>query len=220
MKSALLLKVLSFFIAGGILVGGGVLAGMTLAPQREAANLIPTPVLGNPVEPIQSAPVNNNMNMNTAVSPQPPATGTSGNQMGATPNAMPSGQPGYGMQGNGSMGMGDNWEMNGRDNWGMGNDMPGNNNAGMGMGGNWGMGNGMNGQGYTASLAVTTPDEAARAAQAYLAGLNNPDLVLGEIMPYGEDYYARIYQQSSDQVAFSLMVDAGNGQVWSVNGGQ
>jgi hypothetical protein len=82
------------------------------------------------------------------------------------------------------------------------------------------MGNGMNGQGYAASLAMTTLDEAAQVVQAYLSNLSNPDLILAKIVLYGEDYYAHIYQQSSGQYAFSLMVDAYNGQVWPVTSGQ
>ena len=143
-------------------------------------------------------------------------------------NSMGNGMTSQNPQMNNGMGngmSGQNPQMNN----GMGNGMNGQGRWNSQMEGNWGMGNNMNNQGGwdsrmeeswnmggSAALAVTNPAQAAQLIQTYLNNLNDPNLSAGEITPYGEDYYAHIYQQNNGQYLYSLMVDAYNGQVWPV----
>jgi hypothetical protein len=52
-----------------------------------------------------------------------------------------------------------------------------------------------------------TVDQAKQAVSAYLAGLNNPDLVISEIMIFDNNAYARITEKTTGVGAFELLVD-------------
>jgi hypothetical protein len=52
-----------------------------------------------------------------------------------------------------------------------------------------------------------TVDQAKQAVNNYLAGLNNPDLVISEIMIFDNNAYARITEKSTGMGAFELLVD-------------
>ena len=77
-----------------------------------------------------------------------------------------------------------------------------------------GYGNGsgmMGGYGYwsgsAADLTPLTVDQATQAAEKYLAGLNNADLKIAEVMIFDNNAYIRVVEQSTDFGAFELLVD-------------
>jgi hypothetical protein len=89
-----------------------------------------------------------------------------------------------------------------------------------GMMGNYGMmngnmmGNGMMSGGMMggatnrlSGVRPLTVDQARQAVNKYLAGLNNPDLVISEIMIFDNNAYARITEKSTGVGAFELLVD-------------
>ena len=82
----------------------------------------------------------------------------------------------------------------------------GGNNSGYSMMG----GNGMMGgyqSGTISNVKPLTVDQAKQAVDAYLKGLNNPDLELKEIMIFDNNAYARITEKSTGIGAMELLVD-------------
>jgi len=91
--------------------------------------------------------------------------------------------------------------------YGFGPGMMGRNNSRGGM-----MGGGMmGGHGYwsgsAADLTPLTVDQATQAAEKYLAGLNNADLKIAEVMIFDNNSYVRVVEQSTGIGAFELLVD-------------
>ena len=79
---------------------------------------------------------------------------------------------------------------------------------GPGMRGGYGMMGGNNSRLYGAKpLTIVTIAQAKQAVSSYLAGLNNPDLVISEIMIFDNNAYARITEKSTGSGAFELLVD-------------
>jgi hypothetical protein len=75
---------------------------------------------------------------------------------------------------------------------------------------NSGQGYGMTGGVRSANPAVSAPvsvDQAKQAVERYLNSLNNPDLVLKEIMIFNNNAYARITEKSTGIGAMELLVD-------------
>ncbi len=73
------------------------------------------------------------------------------------------------------------------------------------------MGGGMMGGYQAGGSANTTPltvDQAKQAVDAYLKGLNNPDLVLKEIMVFQNNAYARVIEKSTGVGAMELLVNS------------
>jgi hypothetical protein len=101
--------------------------------------------------------------------------------------------------------------------------------ASAGVGGRYGpsmMGNGstygpgmMGGYGYGgASVTPLTADQAYQAAGKYLAGLNNPDLKIAEVMVFDNNAYVRVIEQSTGIGAFELLVDPATLNVYPEHG--
>ncbi len=89
-----------------------------------------------------------------------------------------------------------------------GGGMMGRNNGGGMMGGT--NGGGMMGGYNPGGSANTTPltvDQAKSAAETYLKGLNNPDLILKEIMVFQNNAYARIIEKSTGVGAMEVLVN-------------
>ncbi len=132
------------------------------------------------------------------------------NMMGYYPNQTGSTQAPYGfgpgMMGSGMTGYSQNYSGTlpfGPGKMGNGGMMNGN------MMGNGMMGNGMMG-GYNNQLYGVKPlsvDQALSAVKGYLAGLNNDDLVLDEILIFDNNAYARVIEKSTGLGAFELLVD-------------
>ena len=61
--------------------------------------------------------------------------------------------------------------------------------------------------GYAANLTTLTVDQATQAAEKYLAGLNNADLKIAEVMIFDNNAYVRLVEQSTGIGAFELLVD-------------
>jgi hypothetical protein len=76
--------------------------------------------------------------------------------------------------------------------------------------GNYGMGYGMMGGNRFSEPAAATPitvEQAKQAVEGYLARLNNPDLVLSEVMVFDNNAYARITEKTTGISAMELLVD-------------
>ncbi len=72
------------------------------------------------------------------------------------------------------------------------------------------MGNGMMGGFGSNSLAGIKPlslDQARRTIEDYVAGLNNPDLTIGEVMVFDNHAYAQIVEKSTGIGAQEVLVD-------------
>jgi hypothetical protein len=72
------------------------------------------------------------------------------------------------------------------------------------------MGNGMMSGNFSSNIANSKPlsvDQAKKAIESYLGGLNNPDLQLKEIMIFSNNAYARIIEKSTGIGAMELLVD-------------
>lgn len=61
--------------------------------------------------------------------------------------------------------------------------------------------------GYSANITPLTVDQATQAAEMYLAGLNNADLKIAEVMIFEDNAYVRVVEQSTGIGAFELLVD-------------
>ncbi len=93
--------------------------------------------------------------------------------------------------------------------------------GGWGPGG-WGPGGMMGGSGMAGMMGgpidpSATPigmDRAASAAQNYVAGFNNPNLQLGEVMEFAANYYVQVVEKDTGVHAFELLVDKYSGAVF------
>jgi len=110
---------------------------------------------------------------------------------------------GFGQGGYGSGGMMGSGMMGG---WGSG---------GM-MGGGPGTGScpGMGGWGYPGTGTPITIDQAGEAVEQYLAGYGNPDLILGEVMEFTDNFYAEVEEESTGVHAFELLINRYTGAVY------
>ena len=61
--------------------------------------------------------------------------------------------------------------------------------------------------GTTANVTPLTVEQATQAAEKYLAGLNNADLKIAEVMIFDNNAYVRVVEQSTGIGAFELLVD-------------
>jgi hypothetical protein len=61
--------------------------------------------------------------------------------------------------------------------------------------------------GYAANVTPLTVEQATQAAEKYLAGLNNADLKIAEVMIFDNNAYVRVVEQSTGIGAFELLVD-------------
>lgn len=95
------------------------------------------------------------------------------------------------------------------------------------MGGNGGFGNMMSGNGGSAGSfcplfggsanntgTPLTLDQAITAARSYVAGYNNPDLQLSEVMEFDNNFYASVAERSTGIHAFEVLVDRFSGAVY------
>jgi len=83
---------------------------------------------------------------------------------------------------------------------------------------------GCRGQGYgynyapsTSTSANGTPltiEQATQAAQQYVTALNNADLKVGEVEEYANNFYVKVYEESTGNGAFELLVDKYTGNVY------
>lgn len=62
--------------------------------------------------------------------------------------------------------------------------------------------------------ALNSLDDAQKAFQSFLAGLNNADLALDEVMEFQWNYYAIVKEQSTGNGAFELLANRQNGAVF------
>ncbi len=69
------------------------------------------------------------------------------------------------------------------------------------------------GWGDPGSGTPLTIDEAAARVEAYVAALNNPDLVLAEVMEFENNFYAIVKEESTGIGAFELLVNRYTGWV-------
>ena len=67
---------------------------------------------------------------------------------------------------------------------------------------------------YSRSSTPLTLDQAAEAANQYLADYGNPDLVLAEVMEFTENFYAEVEEKSSGIHAFELLIDRYTGVIY------
>lgn len=151
---------------------------------------------------VAQAPYSNMMGYSQTYSGTVPygMMGANPNNAGATPYGMMNGfgMMGYGQTYSGTVPYG----MMG--NYGM---MNGNM---MGMMGNGMMNGGMMGGSGSSKLYGVKPlsiDQAKTAVEKYLAGLNNSDLSLKEVMIFDNNAYARITEKSTGIGAFEVLVD-------------
>jgi hypothetical protein len=89
----------------------------------------------------------------------------------------------------------------------------------MGRGRGYGPGMMGGGRGYGgASVTPLTTDQAYQAAGKYLAGLNDPDLKIAEVMVFDNNAYVRVVEQSTGIGAFELLVDPATLNVYPEHG--
>jgi hypothetical protein len=111
--------------------------------------------------------------------------------------------------------VGGGWNRHGMMGYGMmGQSMMSRGMMGRGMGG-YGM---MGGRGYAApfnsNATPLTLDQATQAAKEAIAAYGNPDLTLGEILEFSNNYYVMVREQSTEHDAFELLVDRYSGAVY------
>jgi hypothetical protein len=57
-------------------------------------------------------------------------------------------------------------------------------------------------------------DNALSISEKYLWSLNNPDLAIGEIMEFEQNFYAVYYEKSTGIGTFEMLVDKGSGRIF------
>ncbi|MCW4046939.1 MAG: hypothetical protein NWE99_05180 [Candidatus Bathyarchaeota archaeon] len=70
---------------------------------------------------------------------------------------------------------------------------------------------------YPAPNATATPipiDNAVTIAQNYAASLNNPNLAVDEVEEYTQNFYVLIYEKSTGNGAFEMLIDKYTGHVY------
>ncbi len=73
---------------------------------------------------------------------------------------------------------------------------------------------GMMGGPVDSSATPIGMDRASSAAGNYVAGFNNPNLQLGEVMEFASNYYAQVVEKDTGVHAFELLVDKNSGAVF------
>ncbi len=61
---------------------------------------------------------------------------------------------------------------------------------------------------------VYSMDNALSVSERYLTSLNSPDLAVGEIMEFEQNFYAVYYERSTGIGAFEMLVDKSTGRVF------
>jgi len=57
-------------------------------------------------------------------------------------------------------------------------------------------------------------DRASSIAERYLRSLNNPDLAIGEIMEFEQNFYGIYYERSTGIGAFEMLIDKATGRIF------
>lgn len=57
-------------------------------------------------------------------------------------------------------------------------------------------------------------DQAFNIAERYLKSLNTPDLAIGEIMEFEQNFYVIYYEQSTEIGAFEMLIDRTTGRIF------
>jgi hypothetical protein len=57
-------------------------------------------------------------------------------------------------------------------------------------------------------------DQALEIAEDYLVSMNNPDLAVGEIMEFEQNFYVVYYEKSTGIGAFEMLIDKGTGRIF------
>ncbi|RLI10314.1 hypothetical protein DRO42_01725 [Candidatus Bathyarchaeota archaeon] len=66
----------------------------------------------------------------------------------------------------------------------------------------------------TSYLGAVSMERASEIADRYLRSLNNPDLAIGEIMEFEQNFYVVIYEKSTDIGAFEMLIDKSTGRIF------
>ena len=61
---------------------------------------------------------------------------------------------------------------------------------------------------------VYSMDDAFSISERYLASLNKPDLDIGEIMEFEQNFYVVYYEKSTEIGAFEMLIDKGTGRIF------
>jgi len=61
---------------------------------------------------------------------------------------------------------------------------------------------------------VFSIDDAFGMSERYLTSLNSPDLAIGEIMEFEQNFYAIYYEKSTGIGAFEMLIDKGAGRIF------
>lgn len=70
------------------------------------------------------------------------------------------------------------------------------------------------GYGYYGAGSRLTLDQAAEAAERYLAAYGDSNLVLGEVMEFSDGFYAQAVEEETDIGAFEILIDPASGDVY------
>lgn len=69
--------------------------------------------------------------------------------------------------------------------------------------------------GFYPGFVAQSPEEATQAVQAYLGAFwRNPDLIVGEVMPFSNHFYVQVFEESTGIGAMELLVDRLTGEVF------
>jgi len=82
------------------------------------------------------------------------------------------------------------------------------------MMGGWGGMSGMMGGPVAANVQPIGMERAASAARNYVAGFNDPNLELGEVMEFAANYYAQATERDTGIHAFEMLIDKYSGAVF------
>jgi len=63
-------------------------------------------------------------------------------------------------------------------------------------------------------------DDAFSINERYLTSLNSPDLAIGEIMEFEQNFYVIYYEKSTGIGAFEMIMDKGTGRIFPEYGPQ
>ena len=66
----------------------------------------------------------------------------------------------------------------------------------------------------TPYLGAVSMERASKIADRYLKSLNNPDLAIGEIMEFEQNFYVVYYEKSTDIGAFEMLIDKSTGRIF------
>lgn len=65
---------------------------------------------------------------------------------------------------------------------------------------------------------ITTTSNAVAIAQNYIIRLNNPDLAVGQVEEYSQNFYVKVYEKSTGAGAFELDIDKNTGYIYPETG--